>query len=925
MKKTLLICLSLLLAFSVVLLVACNKPETPPIDQDEVSIQLNQSELQIAMGQSATIGASVSGSDEAPVWISSSEEVAQVKNGVVTGVKDGTAVITATVGGKSANCTVTVKSEESLSLDRETVKLYVGQSVKVDSAVKLGFVNTQSQLVWKIENESIATVQDSVVSGVKAGETKMTVSTANGTSKTVDVRVMNRISLNMSLESCTMHPNRDDANTVSVTVNVKRNGRTVSSAAVNWISSDESIVSVSGNGAGATFTAKRSGIVAIYAEFDGEYGTCIVDSWYAVSTPADMELMRSDKDGKFVLQNDVDFQFATWDAVTPWAGDQYGDEVYWGGTLDGNGYAIKNINLLAGWNKGIIGQTSPQSVVKNLSLINCINQASSTKCGSIVSFNKGLIENCYIETTINGDSLSSEWNCHGGIVATNATEGIIRNCIVKVSAARIFKNTACLVGYNYGLVQNTYGINTDANLPMVYTQSTDLGSFENCAVFKSEDAFAESAQTYTFSDKVWTITGYGAPTLKYFSDLDFNGDKIYFTLNKTYTLSPSNVKGLNIDWIFAQNADDLLDIVYNPDGSVTLKAKSVGETSVKATIPNGKTASAIIAVRSTVLVPNVKTVKLDFNHPALANSAEISFCDEDGSALTSVTFRSSDESVATVDEHGNVTACGAGKAYISAQYAGEVFNDIVEVNVVGWIQISTAEQLQAMENDIHANYCLVNDIDFGGETFKTITPYSNDRTDTNYFSGIFDGNGFTVSNVKISGNDCGIWGETAEAAIIRNTNFVNIVGPSNLESHEVFGVVAFNKGLIENCTASMVATRGADSSRNWRGGGAICGTNEFRGRITNCIGYLDTTGMNNTQVVASVVGLNQGSVSNCIGIYSGNGVSVDAVGFQNGFVNNVVQYGNETTAVNAQKPFGSFSTEVWEIFNDKLPVLKRLV
>ena len=60
-----------------------------------------------------TLKATVSVEGEAIVWTSSDPSVASVdSNGVVTGIKAGTAVITATLdNGQSATCTVTVTAD----------------------------------------------------------------------------------------------------------------------------------------------------------------------------------------------------------------------------------------------------------------------------------------------------------------------------------------------------------------------------------------------------------------------------------------------------------------------------------------------------------------------------------------------------------------------------------------------------------------------------------------------------------------------------------------------------------------------------------------------------------------------------------------------------------------------------------------------
>lgn len=78
-------------------------------------VTLNKTVLTLTEGDSETLTATIAPSDAANKsvrWISSDESVATVSNGKITAVKEGTATITVITadGGKSASCTVTVKS-----------------------------------------------------------------------------------------------------------------------------------------------------------------------------------------------------------------------------------------------------------------------------------------------------------------------------------------------------------------------------------------------------------------------------------------------------------------------------------------------------------------------------------------------------------------------------------------------------------------------------------------------------------------------------------------------------------------------------------------------------------------------------------------------------------------------------------------------
>ena len=125
------------------------------------------------------------------VWSSSAATIATVDaNGVVTGVAPGTATITVagSTDGVSATCAVTVLPVpvESVSLDKETFTLPVGETETLTAAVSPENA-TYKTVTWTSSDESVATVDaDGVVTAVGEGTATITATAANGTDDTTD-------------------------------------------------------------------------------------------------------------------------------------------------------------------------------------------------------------------------------------------------------------------------------------------------------------------------------------------------------------------------------------------------------------------------------------------------------------------------------------------------------------------------------------------------------------------------------------------------------------------------------------------------------------------------------------------------------------------------------------------------------------------
>lgn len=180
--------------------------------------------------------------------------------------------------------------------------------------------------------------------------------------------------------------------------------------------------------------------------------------------------------------------------------------------------------------------------------------------------------------------------------------------------------------------------------------------------------------------------------------------------------------------------------------------------------------------------------------------------------------------------------------------------------------IYTAEDFNSIRGDMNGTYVLGADIDFKNAAFWPIgKPYTDDG-EVAVFEGTLDGQGHTISNLKIDAYEYGegenhyteggadewqgpslgdrvsngdnynngIFMTTSANAQIENVNFVNIAVDCQGLSGPVVGT---NGGHIRNCFVSCTLSSHADWSERVGGIVGMNGTSESAGVIENCVVY----------------------------------------------------------------------------------------
>jgi len=165
-------------------------------------------------------------------------------------------------------------------------------------------------------------------------------------------------------------------------------------------------------------------------------------------------------------------------------------------------------------------------------------------------------------------------------------------------------------------------------------------------------------------------------------------------------------------------------------------------------------------------------------------------------------------------------------------------------------------------------------VSLGGSNW---TPIGSEAT---RFTGSYDGNGKTISNLTINApteDNQGLFGYIGDPAVVKNVGLVNC---SIIGNQRVGGVVGELTGTVQDCYAT-----GTVYTNNFGVGGVV---GENNGTVQNCYATCNVSGGSDGSLVGGVVGWNFGIVQNCYatGTVSGYWEIGGVVGGNNGTVQN---------------------------------------
>ena len=174
---------------------------TPPATVDVTGVTLNKQTASIEAGKSETLTATVApenATNKKVTWSSSNEAVATVADGVVKAKAEGKATITVKTeqGGFEDKCEVTVTESTGVrvtgvELDKDSYEIMEGLTVTLKATVKPADA-TNKDVTWSSSDETVATVENGLVTTLKPGTVTITVKTVDGDFTATCVITVNR-------------------------------------------------------------------------------------------------------------------------------------------------------------------------------------------------------------------------------------------------------------------------------------------------------------------------------------------------------------------------------------------------------------------------------------------------------------------------------------------------------------------------------------------------------------------------------------------------------------------------------------------------------------------------------------------------------------------------------------------------------------
>ena len=586
---------------------------------------------------------------------------------------------------------------------------------------------------------------------------------------------------------------------------------------------------------------------------------------------------------------------------------------YFTGTFDGNGHTISNLTIdtvgVGNDNLGLFGIILGSNAwVKDLGLenVNITGGYDSIELGGLVGFNmEGTINNCYaLVNIISGDASQSI----GGLVGGNAGEGSIINCYTTVniiggddsywlgglcgfnfdsSISNCYSTGAVTGGDNSSYLGGLCGENDNVSISNCYATGSVTGGDNssylgglcgNILEGSIQNCYATGAVTGgNVSEYLGGLCGEnydGSISSCYFLDTAGPDNGYGTPLTDSQMKQQSSFVGWDFDPFDGDPADWVMPLLDYPKLSWQRTITYDGQTDI--TLVKGDSSSIQIDVYSAVNETLNWTITghescawitgLDPNSGTSSGPADRITVTIDISTVSlnygvyncALSLSADDDSSVIIPIRLNVLFHLSGSGTEADPFLIEDFDDLQVFSNINVASIYWASGVYTrLDCDLDLNPNLP------GRNIYTTAIIASDNNpaggfDGVPFSGVFNGNGHTISNLTI---------DDAGANNIRLGLFGQIEGPNaevknlGLENVNITGgyiyygaLCGVNTGNISNCFAS-----GSIKGSSHFGG--LCGANS--GSIINCYARGSVIGGGYSRNLGGLCGANSGSISYC--------------------------------------------------------------
>ena len=530
----------------------------------------------------------------------------------------------------------------------------------------------------------------------------------------------------------------------------------------------------------------------------------VAQGYTLIKTAADLEQLRNNPSGKFILMNDIDLGGATWNPITTFSG-----------TLNGNGYTIENFSVYSSPSINNIGffGTLSGATITNLQFFN------ANSSGSSISNNVGVLAGTVTDSRINNilieESRITGIGSRVGMLIGHASDftsitqcytsgdieldrgdyigGIIgdlgNNADLGLSGSKVNITSSATTGasYNYmgGLVGHLGGLIRDSyswgKLSSGFA-STNPGSMGALVGDAGNGVQISNTQYCSSINPGVNPVGNGSP--------DYAGHP---------PVDNPNLAGEGAGLVIrSESGKYITDIVLASEATVNDMLHALEDYGITGSVSGG--VITLVSANGNYITGSI---------PEALGISTIT------QTTTSTVGKTATSTIAiTYTATTLATETSTLNELINPVINGTITSSGVTGDVIG---ISTAAQLRYLSTLVNAGndmsgktFILLNDINMTG----TLQPIGNE---TNPFAGTFDGGGFTISNLNqsTSGEYAGLFGYT-DGATIKNLNLYN----TNITKTSNTGYAGALVAYAKNTTISAVYSANTNISSN---GGALGG------------------------------------------------------------------------------------------------------